>query len=66
MCGRFTQNYSWEEVYNFLNLSGTPRNLRPRYNIAPTTNVDVVRLDKEGRSWSRCAGGWCRSSGKRA
>ena len=28
---------------------GTPRNLRPHYNIAPTTNVDVIRLDREGR-----------------
>ena len=49
MCGRFTQNYTWEEVYEFLNVFGTPRNLRPRYNIAPTTNVDVIRLDREGR-----------------
>jgi putative SOS response-associated peptidase YedK len=48
MCGRFTQNYSWFEVYEFLNLFGTPRNLRPRYNIAPTTSVDVVRLDADG------------------
>jgi hypothetical protein len=36
MGGRFTQNYTWEEV------SGTPRNLRPRYYIAPTTKVDVT------------------------
>jgi putative SOS response-associated peptidase YedK len=49
MCGRFTQNYTWDEVYNFLNAFGTPRNLRPRYNIAPTTSVDVVRLDAEGK-----------------
>ena len=28
---------------------GAPRNLRPRYNIAPTTNVDVIRVDREGR-----------------
>ena len=49
MCGRFTQNYTWEEVYAFLTVLGTPRNLRPRYNIAPTTNVDVIRLDREGR-----------------
>jgi putative SOS response-associated peptidase YedK len=49
MCGRFTQNYTWEQVRDFLNLFGTPRNLRPRYNIAPTTGVDVVRLDAEGR-----------------
>src|SRR5450755_3271449 len=49
MCGRFTQNYTWEEVHAFLNVFGTPRNLRPRYNVAPTTNVDVIRLDREGR-----------------
>lgn len=28
---------------------GAPQNLQPRYNIAPTTCVDVVRLDAEGR-----------------
>jgi hypothetical protein len=48
-CGRFTQNYTWEEVYAFLKVFGTPRNLRPHYNIAPTTNVDVIPLDREGR-----------------
>src|SRR5579859_6050971 len=49
MCGRFTQHYTWREVHDFLSVFGTPRNLQPRYNIAPTTNVDVVRLDREGR-----------------
>ena len=49
MCGRFTQNYTWEEVYAFLKVFGTPRNLRPHYTIAPTTIVDVIRLDREGR-----------------
>ncbi len=49
MCGRFTQRYTWSEVHTFLNVFGTPLNLRPRYNIAPTTTVDVVRLDREGR-----------------
>jgi putative SOS response-associated peptidase YedK len=49
MCGRFTQNYTWEEVYKFLNVFGAPRNLRPHYNIAPTTIVDVIRLDRAGR-----------------
>ena len=28
---------------------GAPQNLRPRYNIAPTTTVDVVRLNAEGQ-----------------
>jgi putative SOS response-associated peptidase YedK len=45
MCGRFTQHYTWAEVHAFLNVFGdlgTPRNLQPRYNIAPTTFIDVV------------------------
>jgi len=49
MCGRFTQRYTWSEVHTFLNVFGTPLNLRPRYNVAPTTTVDVVRLDAQGR-----------------
>ena len=48
MCGRFTQNYTWTEVHTFLNVFGAARNLRPRYNIAPTTMIDVVRLDADG------------------
>jgi len=45
MCGRFTQHYTWAEVHAFLNVFGdlaTPRNLQPRYNIAPTDFIDVV------------------------
>ena len=49
MCGRFTQNYTWAEVHAFLSVFGPPRNLRPRYNIAPTTSVDVVRTGEQGR-----------------
>ena len=44
LCGRFTQNYTWAEIRAFLNVFGPPVNLQPRYNIAPTTMVDVVRL----------------------
>jgi hypothetical protein len=44
MCGRFTQNYICAEVA-FLTWLGTPRDLRQRYDIAPTTTVDVVRLE---------------------
>ena len=49
MCGRFTQHYTWAEVHGFLDVFGAPRNLRARYNIAPTTDIDVLRLDVEGR-----------------
>ena len=49
MCGRFTQHYTWAEVHAFLSLAGLPKNLRPRYNIAPTTEVDVVLERGQGR-----------------
>ena len=49
MCGRFTQAYTWAEVHAFLELLGPARNLRPRYNIAPTTTIDVARLGEGGR-----------------
>src|SRR5512136_1995477 len=49
MCGRFTQAYTWEEVHAFLDLLGPARNLRPRYNIAPTTTIDVTRRTDGGR-----------------
>jgi putative SOS response-associated peptidase YedK len=49
MCGRFTQHYSWSDVAEFLDLKGDPRNLQPRYNVAPTTMVDVVWINAEGR-----------------
>jgi putative SOS response-associated peptidase YedK len=48
MCGRFTQAYTWAEVYAFLSLTGPARNLRPRYNIAPTTTIDVARSGQGG------------------
>ena len=49
MCGRFTQRYTWSEVHAFLSVIGAAKNLRPRYNIAPTTTIDVVRLGAGGR-----------------
>jgi hypothetical protein len=49
MCGRFTQNYTWQQVHEFLSVFGAPRNLRARYNIAPTTLIDMVRHDADGR-----------------
>ncbi len=49
MCGRFTQRYTWSEVHAFLSVIGAAKNLRPRYNIAPTTTIDVIRLAEGGR-----------------
>ncbi|MGO8844286.1 MAG: SOS response-associated peptidase [Methylocella sp.] len=44
MCGRFTQSYTWRELVELYRLTQPARNLRPRYNIAPTTSIDVLRL----------------------
>jgi putative SOS response-associated peptidase YedK len=43
MCGRFTQRYTWREIRDLYDLTGTARNLQAHYNIAPTDTVDVVR-----------------------
>lgn len=64
MCRRFTQHYTWAQVSEYLSVIGAPLNLRPRYNIAPTTEVDVVHPDGEGRRElvrMRCGlvPGWC-------
>ena len=48
MYGRFKQHYTWTEVHAFLSVFGAAWNLQPRYNIAPTTTIDVVRLGADG------------------
>ena len=67
MCGRFTQRYTWPEVHAYLNLLGPPRNLRPRYNVAPGQDVAAVRVDEDGRRlamlrWGLIPG-WARDAG---
>lgn len=42
MCGRFTQAYTWQKIRDLYDLTGTALNLEPRYNIAPTQQIDVV------------------------
>ena len=49
MCGRFTQHLSWEELHRLADLIGQPRNLAPRYNFAPTTQIEVIRLAQTGK-----------------
>ena len=39
MCGRFTQRMTWRELHERMGLIGTPLNLRPRYNVAPSQDV---------------------------
>jgi putative SOS response-associated peptidase YedK len=48
MCGRFTQRYTWREIYPLYGLTGPARNLQAHYNIAPTDPVNVVRSAADG------------------
>lgn len=53
MCGRFTHEMTWADIHALYKLSDelfpmAPSNMQPRYNIAPTQDVDFVHLDKTG------------------
>ncbi len=64
MCGRFTQRLSWEELHRLADLIGQPRNLAPRYSIAPTTQIEVHRPAETGGNelvqmrWGLVPGWW--------
>lgn len=45
MCGRVVQAMSWSEIHHLLNIhSEPPAQAEPRYNVAPTTQVQMVLL----------------------
>ena len=48
MCGRFTLHAPWSELVALYRIHDDRRNLRLRYNIAPTQDVLAVRLDPAG------------------
>lgn len=50
MCGRFTNEFTWAELHALYSIHDAPpsSNLQPRYNIAPTQDVDFMALDKGG------------------
>lgn len=49
MCGRFTNRYSWRELHDLYRLTDARPNFPPRYNIAPTDSVPVVRRREDGQ-----------------
>jgi putative SOS response-associated peptidase YedK len=48
MCGRFSKNYTWREIHAMSSLISGQSILQPRYNVAPTTTVDVIRHNAAG------------------
>jgi putative SOS response-associated peptidase YedK len=51
MCGRFTRSYTRAQIKQLYELAdpAAPTNLAPRYNICPTTDIDVVVLEGSER-----------------
>jgi putative SOS response-associated peptidase YedK len=49
MCGRFTRNYTWQQIQALyrLTVSAAIPNFQPRYNVCPTDPADVV-VPEEG------------------
>jgi putative SOS response-associated peptidase YedK len=53
MCGRFTYNLTWEQIYRLYQLTLNSSNLRPNFNVCPTTTIDVAVRgdDPPSRTW---------------
>lgn len=51
MCGRYTNEMTWAEMHALYSIHDPSRprtNVQPRFNIAPTQDVDFAHLDKAG------------------
>ena len=54
MCGRFTDLYTWDEIYVYYNLIGeTPTNWGPNFNVCPTDPVGMILLRDGKRRFDR-------------
>jgi putative SOS response-associated peptidase YedK len=54
MCGRFTAKLTWQQLHDLYEIHAPDSapdelDLKPRYNIAPTQTVPIVRLNSAGR-----------------
>jgi hypothetical protein len=49
MCGRFTRNYTWEQIHALYRLTAPAAipNLQPRFNACPTDPADTI-VEKDG------------------
>src|SRR5712692_9691047 len=58
MCGRFVISKFPDDVARWFGTTGPVPNSQPRYNVAPTDQIAVVRFNPETqeRSLTRCGG----------
>jgi putative SOS response-associated peptidase YedK len=56
MCGRFTRQYTWQQLHALYRLSvpmaGIP-NLQPQHNVCPTDPADIVLPNEGARELAR-------------
>ena len=50
MCGRFSQNLTWQQIYTLYTLPASTQRFdpQPRYNGAPTQEFALFRMDESG------------------
>lgn len=48
MCGRYSLTATEEDLRRAFGYDGAPRNLRPRWNVAPTQEMPILRKDAGG------------------
>ena len=50
MCGRFTRNYTWEQIHALYRLTAPSAipNLQPRFNACPTDPADTI-VEHDGK-----------------
>jgi putative SOS response-associated peptidase YedK len=53
MCGRFTQNYTWDELVALYRLTMPPVNTQPSYNVCPTDPIDIILPTEGGLTFAR-------------
>ncbi len=46
MCGRLTNQYTWKQLHELLQLASPPIALKERYNVAPTQIAPIVRMGR--------------------
>ena len=63
MCGRYTFAGPLQGVVDHFQLADPPKELAPRYNVAPGQAVAVVALKPDGErlGLAHLSGGWCRT-----
>ena len=64
MCGRFTKNYTWQQIQALYRLTvpAAIPNMQPSFNVCPIRSIPLSSA-KAIESWFRCVADWYRVGG---